>query len=328
MLFDEKDIDFQLLDGTAFENLCYELLDNNGFFGLKWIKGGGDRGRDIEATKNVPYTFLGTRAETWHFECKNHNTGIGVGEVHDKIGWAFANNPDKLIFLVSTHLTSDCKQYIETMRNSRFKHIYYIEGATLKKILLNTPILIEKYFINHQRKILINSIREFAATGILLENKKIQMILEEENILTKYELNELIYLLICGSQSSIYSDFWKALLNHIKSKAIKTSDSLLMGYTPDGPYSFGLGEIRNQTPKTLHLTPEELELGANSLLYISFYSRYYSDEKISYFQMFEDDNSFLEILIPNKDMNNISINLTSKEYYNEFIANVKTTKLI
>ena len=80
MLFEEADVDFGKLDASQFEELCFDLLSEAGFYDLCWRQGGADSGRDIEALLAVDNLLVGHYAETWFVECKNHSSGLGVAD--------------------------------------------------------------------------------------------------------------------------------------------------------------------------------------------------------------------------------------------------------
>ncbi|MBU8729144.1 restriction endonuclease [Cytobacillus oceanisediminis] len=328
MLFEEKDIDFSLIDGTTFENLCYELLENNNFFNLKWLQGSGDRGRDIEAEIHVSYDLVGLQSEVWHFECKNHSKGIGAAEIHDKIGWAFVNKPDKLIFLVSTYLTPDAKDYVNKAKE-QFKSIYFIEGIELKKILLSKPILVEKYFINEKRKLLINSIRDFSATGVIADKHRLEIILSDEHICESYELHELLFLLLCSTFSnSLSSDKWTVILDYIVKNSTDSNESLIEGYSAMKESIGGGGLVFKQTPSLIQqesqegLSEEERQLKGplnSQIAHTAFFFSRYFDKNIKFLQIELEDNKFLEVLIENDDVQTFKTNITSRDYYPLFI---------
>lgn len=56
MKYVKEDIQFDQISPRGFENLCYDLLVKYNFHGLIWREGGGDNGRDIEAS----FTFNNT----------------------------------------------------------------------------------------------------------------------------------------------------------------------------------------------------------------------------------------------------------------------------
>lgn len=81
MLFSESDIDFQSLDPSRFEELCFDLLRQLGFYALVWRQGGADQGRDIEATYHVTNPLVGPVAEKWQIECKKLAAGVSVEDL-------------------------------------------------------------------------------------------------------------------------------------------------------------------------------------------------------------------------------------------------------
>ncbi|MBV6734533.1 restriction endonuclease [Priestia megaterium] len=321
MLFDEKDIDFKILNGTQFEDLCYELLENNGFFNLDWIKGGGDRGRDIVADINIDYEFLGKKTETWHFECKNHSTGIGEAEIHEKIGWALANLPDKLVFLVSTNITPDGKLYISKMQ-SRFKPIYYIEGKILKKFLLKRPALIEKYFMNDYRKVLRNSIREFQSRKIKTDSSRLEFILSDDKLISSYELNELAYLLYSSLHSNINSDVWNDIYDEIIKSISYKKESLLEVLNISKLTSRGAGTIYKENWEEKELViPDDVSKEEEHYITLAHEQEQataydytiYDFESLQYIQMKKPNSKILLEVVVDITEENFSISVNKLE---------------
>ena len=71
-------IDWKRVSAEEFEKLCTELLELNGFENIQWYgSGGGDKGRDIVATK------IEERVSTAHWKenslgAVKHNTANGT----------------------------------------------------------------------------------------------------------------------------------------------------------------------------------------------------------------------------------------------------------
>jgi hypothetical protein len=106
MKYKTTDVKFEEITPRGFENLCYDLLVKFNFQNLIWREGGADNGRDIEAN----YSFINPvkKIETkWFFECKHYNSGgVPPNDISSKITWADAENPDYLVFLISSYLTN------------------------------------------------------------------------------------------------------------------------------------------------------------------------------------------------------------------------------
>lgn len=324
MIFSEDDIDFSKLNGTQFENLCYDLIQNYGFFDLVWMKGAGDRGRDIEAKVLVNYNLLGEINEHWHFECKNHTKGVGTGEIHSKIGWAQANRPDKLVFLVNPHLSSDAKQYIDKMRKTSCCPIFYIEAEQLKKLILKSPLLIEKYFISETKKLIINSIKEYEATGLIADERKIRFIINDESIIKQITIKELSYLLYCIIMNSSRFNLehkTKVIIETINTKVAFSQTSLLNKLDIKEAYTRGFGILKLGTTKV----EEFIDINGKQEIIIketkvnTFYQQYdilLEDSEIKYirFQL-PNSNNFFEMFVGiyNYELY-IEVNKTSDEF--------------
>ena len=63
------------LDYVKFEQLCRDLIVAMEYSDVIWRQGGGDRGRDIEATlKRKHPDGITHSTEKWFFECKKYSS--------------------------------------------------------------------------------------------------------------------------------------------------------------------------------------------------------------------------------------------------------------
>ena len=155
-----KDIDFSRIKFDDFENLCYELIYKTGFRQIKWLQGGSDNGRDIQANLAIENELVGEISEKWFFECKHYQAGVNSSVLDSKITLAKGKSIDHLVFFISSYLTKDTRIWIVEIQKTVSFKIHVIEGPELKNILCRYPALIKDYDIFNRSKKLINSIKE------------------------------------------------------------------------------------------------------------------------------------------------------------------------
>ena len=128
MLFDESDIDFEKINPTEFEELCFDLLLKLGFHSLTWRQGGADSGRDIEAYLSLTNPLLGNYTEKWFIECKHHSGGVPVDKLTSKIAWADAEKPKHVAFMVTSYIANPAREWLNKIQNEKYYSIHLIEG--------------------------------------------------------------------------------------------------------------------------------------------------------------------------------------------------------
>lgn len=161
MKFNIEDIDFEKITPREFENLCYDLLVKYNFRNLIWRKGGADNGRDIEA-KLTFSTMLNTKETNWFIECKHYTSGgVPPNDLNSKIAWADAEQPDYLVFFISSYLTNGARTWIEKIIPQKYYEITVIEGEDLKNRLIKYPELIERYFSLNRYEKLFKDVRDY-----------------------------------------------------------------------------------------------------------------------------------------------------------------------
>jgi hypothetical protein len=145
MIYTADDIHFDQINSTDFERLCFELLLKFGFGKLIWRQGGADNGRDIEGSLffNTPF---GSQETRWFFECKHFQDGVPPAQMNSKIAWADAEQPDNLVFFISSYLSNNARSWLESIRAQKAYRITIIEGPELKSELAKFPDLVERFF--------------------------------------------------------------------------------------------------------------------------------------------------------------------------------------
>jgi hypothetical protein len=136
MIYCDDDIDFTRLSGKRFEELCFDILARLGYYDLVWRQGGADNGRNIEGCLDVNNSLVGSYAEKWFFECKNHQAGINVRDISDKIDWAKAEQADHFVLFSSSYLTNNAMTWLEKTKDRCTFNIHVITDKNLKNLIL------------------------------------------------------------------------------------------------------------------------------------------------------------------------------------------------
>lgn len=163
----EEDINFLKLDGREFEEMCFDLLRRLGFHSMVWRQRGADQGRDIEGFFTNANPVVGVTTERWFFECKNQVAGVAVADLADKIIWADAEKPDHFVVLAGSHLTNDCRTWLEKSRADKRYRLHAVEGKELNRLLRCYPRLVERFFAGPYVLLLRDLIRQFLLLGLL-----------------------------------------------------------------------------------------------------------------------------------------------------------------
>ncbi|WP_291138895.1 restriction endonuclease [Flavobacterium sp. UBA7663] len=160
MKYKIEDISFEKISPKAFENLCYDLLVNYNFHNLIWRDGGGDNGRDIEANSNYsnPFTKI---EQKWFFECKHYSAGVPPADLNSKIAWADAEQPNFLVFFISSYITTAARTWLEKISPQKNYKIILIEGPELKNRIVQYSDLVERYFSENHYEKLFKDIKDY-----------------------------------------------------------------------------------------------------------------------------------------------------------------------
>lgn len=161
MKYTLEEILFDDITPREFENLCYDLLVKYNFQNLIWREGGADSGRDIEATLNFNNSIKNSDTK-WFFECKRYTSGgVPPDDLSSKLTWADAEQPDFLVFFISSYLTNGSRVWLDKIKTQKHYKILVIEGEDLKNRLIKYPELIERYFSLNRYDQLFKDIKNF-----------------------------------------------------------------------------------------------------------------------------------------------------------------------
>ncbi len=194
MKYRESDIDFSKLSHTLFEELCFDLVSRSGFESVTWRQGSADSGRDIEAKYRVRGLLVEPFYEKWFFECKNWKTGLPEQEISTKLDWAEAEKADHLILLIASHLTRDCRDYLDKRRERLSFKVHVMEKKKLKETILKYPDLVERYFANRAQRVLRNAYLDWLAADVIPGAGQLRLFLKEIEIPTM-NITEIVFIL-------------------------------------------------------------------------------------------------------------------------------------
>lgn len=245
MKYTLEDIKFDQITPRAFENLCYDLLVTYNFHNLIWREGGADNGRDIEG--NYLFRNAIKNSETkWFFECKRYTSGgVPPDDISSKVTWADAEQPDYLVFFISSYLTNNARTWIEKIIPQKKYEIVVIEGEDLKNRLLKYPELIERYFSLNRYVQLFKDVKDYKTKFNI--NPSFEFIKEiSENIdLKRLDKNEISFILfnfynqfnLFESRNQYYDDFDETIiypvLEQLKNSINNTSLKSFEAYKDD-----------------------------------------------------------------------------------------------
>lgn len=121
-------IDWTNLTPSEFEELCYSLAEANRFTELRWYgKGGGDKGRDILAKKEIAYTERTRILESWIIQSKRYTAQPpGIPQISAFFEQCREHKPDNVLIIISNTLSADTKDWIDSVKQDyRFRiHIW------------------------------------------------------------------------------------------------------------------------------------------------------------------------------------------------------------
>lgn len=120
---------------TEFEELCYLLMEKNGFTNLKWYgKGGGDRGRDIMAQKVIRIMDNTTEIQSWLCQSKRYTSkNISKTDITESLISAREHKIDYFLLAVTAILTADVKDWLDAVRSDYPFKIIVWEDIDLKR---------------------------------------------------------------------------------------------------------------------------------------------------------------------------------------------------
>lgn len=100
------------LSPVTFENFCFDIIRDMGFYNPSWRTPGPDGGRDIEAWRNTVDPTFTVYSEHWFIECKKYSSSINWPIVHEKCAHAEALGADYLFLMTTSSASPTCTDRI------------------------------------------------------------------------------------------------------------------------------------------------------------------------------------------------------------------------
>ncbi|MCS3803739.1 hypothetical protein HNO92_002975 [Chromobacterium alkanivorans] len=128
-------IDWRKISSVEFEELCYELMELNGFKNIKWYgKGGGDKGRDLTADKYEEPIGGIQKHSKWIVQCKRYiAASITKSDIDAFLCAAREHSPNSVLIILTGTLSSNVKDWIDIVRREYRFEIYTWEEKDLQR---------------------------------------------------------------------------------------------------------------------------------------------------------------------------------------------------
>jgi hypothetical protein len=198
-------IDWSKLTPSQFETFCAAILEENGFTNILWHGAfGGDRGRDLTASKEIDHLPSLTEYANWVVQCRRYTTKPpGKSEIHDWLVSCNEHKPSHCLLVVTNTLSSDTKDWLTREKEEfRFKIFVWEELDLVREIVKHKRVLSSRFPELYQPGLVVEFHR--ANTG------------EYEFICQEFE--EVSFLAInCGDESEAKAkirDFVEFLKEH------------------------------------------------------------------------------------------------------------------
>lgn len=109
------------IDDEQFEELVFTVLRSANPQQIKWRKGPGDKGRDIQVQFRRQGALGDEVNETYFIEVKHYQGGVSPSAFEGSLAWASAEQPQVLLIIVSSHLTTPCRDWLESWQRNNPK---------------------------------------------------------------------------------------------------------------------------------------------------------------------------------------------------------------
>ena len=131
-----------------FEKLCYHILEANGFSNLKWHgKFGNDKGRDIFATKIENPLPNANKQTSWIIQCKRYlSKPPNKDEISSFLNSAREFKPNNVLIMISNTLTSNTKDWLDSVKDEYKFDIYLWEEQDLKTQIIRHKDKLFEFF--------------------------------------------------------------------------------------------------------------------------------------------------------------------------------------
>lgn len=109
------------VDDEQFEELVFTVLKSANPQLIKWRKGPGDKGRDIQVYFRRQGALGEEVNETYFVEAKHYQGGVSPSAFEGALTWASAEQPQVLLIVVSSHLTTPCREHLDAWQRNNPK---------------------------------------------------------------------------------------------------------------------------------------------------------------------------------------------------------------
>lgn len=145
-------IDWNRISPERFEQLCTEIIQNEGFYNIRRMGGTGDRGRDITAQKQSNLFYGSTETQKWIIQCKRLvKSNLTIDDLSSELNKVRMHNIDYYLLILTNTLKSNLVDWIEGIRKNFPFKIIINDIDWLEKQLKREPSLYKHYFENTLR---------------------------------------------------------------------------------------------------------------------------------------------------------------------------------
>lgn len=142
------DIDFSRLTPQQFETLVVDLFKSSGFSEVQLEVPVRDRCVDIVAKYTAKDPLGGAREEVWLIEVKFYRKErADLQALHQLVGY-LVTLPEQYrgVLVTNSYLTSAARAWLEEARKLGRHDIRIVDGTEMRRLLLNHPDIVNKYF--------------------------------------------------------------------------------------------------------------------------------------------------------------------------------------
>ena len=112
---------WEKIDDEQFEELVFTVLKSANPQQIEWRKGPGDKGRDIQVQFRRQGALGDEIDETYFVEVKHYQGGVSPSAFEGSLAWASAEQPQVLLIVVSSHLTTPCRDWLNAWQRNNPK---------------------------------------------------------------------------------------------------------------------------------------------------------------------------------------------------------------
>lgn len=109
------------INDEQFEELVFTVLKSANPQQIRWRKGPGDKGRDIQVHFRRQGALGDEVDETYFVEVKHYQAGVPPSAFEGLSVWVEAEQPQVMLIVVSSHLTTPCVDWLEKWKQNHPK---------------------------------------------------------------------------------------------------------------------------------------------------------------------------------------------------------------